>query len=217
MQMPEMDGIELATKIKAQFPGLPIVLLSSIGDERKKQNENLFTSILTKPIKQQELFKAVTTALKQTSKKNLEPGAENQQHKLCASFAEEHPLDILVAEDNTVNQTVITMIMKKLGYTIDMVPDGLQAIEAIKRKPYHVILMDIQMPEMDGIEATRIIRNELSVQPVIVALTANAMLEDREICLQAGMDDYISKPIQIEKLTEVLKKWGEKITVSNTA
>jgi CheY-like chemotaxis protein len=77
--------------------------------------------------------------------------------------------------------------------------------------------MDIQMPEMDGIEATRIIRNELSVQPVIVALTANAMLEDREICLQAGMDDYISKPIQIEKLTEVLKKWSEKITVSNTA
>ena len=123
----------------------------------------------------------------------------------------------MIAEDNTVNQTVINMIMKKLGYSADIVPDGVQAVEAIKRKPYHVILMDIQMPEMDGMEATRIIRRDVDCQPVIVALTANAMIEDRDLCLQAGMDDYISKPIQIEKLMEVLEKYAVREALKKTA
>jgi signal transduction histidine kinase/CheY-like chemotaxis protein/ligand-binding sensor domain-containing protein len=216
MQMPEMDGIELATKIKAQFPKLPIILLSSIGDERKKQNEKLFVSILTKPIKHQELFKSITSALKKTTGKKQEETVQPQQ-KLSSLFAEQHPLDILIAEDNVVNQTVINMIMKKLGYSVDIVPDGVQAVEAIKRKPYQVILMDIQMPEMDGMEATRIIRRDLDYQPVIVALTANAMIEDRDLCLQAGMDDYISKPIQIDKLMEVLEKYAQKIVLKKSA
>jgi CheY-like chemotaxis protein len=211
-----MDGIELATKIKAQFPKLPIILLSSIGDERKKQNEKLFVSILTKPIKHQELFKSITSALKQTTKKKEEQIVQPQQ-KLSSSFAEKHPLDILIAEDNAVNQTVINMIMKKLGYSVDIVPDGAQAVEAVRRKLYQVILMDIQMPEMDGMEATRVIRKEMGHQPIIVALTANAMMEDRDLCLQAGMDDYISKPIQIEKLMEVLEKFAEKLTLKKIA
>jgi signal transduction histidine kinase/DNA-binding response OmpR family regulator len=216
MQMPEMDGIELATKIKEQFPKLPIILLSSIGDERKKENEKLFTSILTKPIKHQELFRSITGSLKKTIGKKTAEVFQPQQ-KLSSLFAEQHPLEILIAEDNAVNQTVISMIMKKLGYKVDIVPDGAQAVEAAKRKLYQVVLMDIQMPEIDGMEATRIIRKEMDHQPVIVALTANAMMEDRDLCLQAGMDDYISKPIQIEKLMEVLEKCAEKLILKKTA
>lgn len=205
MQMPEMDGLELAQKIKAKFPALPLILLSSLGNERSEEYQDIFSFTLAKPMKQQELSRSIIASLKNEAQKEESTQA---QQKLSTSFAQQYPMNILVAEDNPVNQTVITMILKKLGYTIDIASDGMQAITALKEKNYQLVLMDVQMPEMDGVEATRIIRSQLNAQPVIVALTANAMQDDRQYCIAAGMDDYISKPIQLEKLTEILKKWS---------
>jgi CheY-like chemotaxis protein len=102
------------------------------------------------------------------------------------------------------------MVMKKLGYAADLAPNGVKALEALVTKPYNIILMDVQMPDMDGLEATRIIRQQSAHQPVIIAVTANAMQDDKDVCTEAGMDDYISKPIQLEKLMLVLEKWASK-------
>ncbi len=127
---------------------------------------------------------------------------------LKVDFAGENPLRILVAEDNAVNQQLILHILDKLGYKPDSVENGELALEAATREHYDLILMDVQMPEMDGLEATRQIRSTLSRQPVIVALTANAMQGDREECLQAGMNDYISKPVRLDELMRMLEKWA---------
>lgn len=127
---------------------------------------------------------------------------------LKAAFAEEFPLRILIAEDNLINQELIKHILAHLGYKPATVENGQLAVEAATSLDYDLILMDVQMPEMDGLEATRRIRSELLKQPVIVALTANAMPGDREECLQAGMDDYISKPVRLDELTRLLGKWA---------
>lgn len=210
MQMPVMDGAELAVHIKKKDPQLPIILLSSLGDNRSKKNEQLFCSVLAKPIKQKELHKAIVHAFKKdqivVSDKPLP-----QKQKMTSNFSKDYPLEILIAEDNPVNQTLINMVMKKLGYDALMTVNGLKAFEALNKKQYDLVLMDVQMPEMDGLEATKLVRAQLPYQPVIIAVTANAMQEDKETCLQAGMEDYISKPIQMEKLIDLLKKWGSKI------
>ena len=127
---------------------------------------------------------------------------------LKEGFAREFPLRILIAEDNLINQQLIKHILGNLGYKPATVENGLLAVEAANGMDYDLILMDVQMPEMDGLEATRRIRQELSKQPVIVALTANAMQGDREECLQAGMDDYISKPVRLDELMRLLEKWA---------
>lgn len=115
---------------------------------------------------------------------------------------------ILLAEDNPVNQRIAQKMLKRLGYPVDVAANGLEALQALKQKSYSIILMDIQMPEMDGLEATRIIRRQLSAdeQPRIIAVTAHALSYSREMCLDAGMDDYIAKPIQKDKLAEVLSR-----------
>jgi signal transduction histidine kinase/ligand-binding sensor domain-containing protein len=128
---------------------------------------------------------------------------------LRAGFATEFPLRILVAEDNLINQQLILHILGNLGYAPDPVGNGLLAVAAAGEKPYDIILMDVQMPEMDGMEATRHIRAGLLRQPVIVALTANAMQGDREDCIAAGMDDYISKPVRLDLLMGLLEKWSK--------
>ena len=125
-----------------------------------------------------------------------------------AAFAEEFPLRILIAEDNLINQQLIKQILGNLGYASATVENGVLAVEAVRERDYDLVLMDVQMPEMDGLEATRRIRQELSKQPVIIALTANAMQGDREECLQAGMDDYISKPVRLDELMRLLEKWA---------
>lgn len=205
MQMPEMDGAQLAQQVRDRYPKLPIALLSSIGDERNKTNRELFNYIMTKPLKQQELSKSIITSLKAGPHKASAP---EEKAKLSTLFAEQHPMNILIAEDNSVNQMVIGMTMKKLGYTVNIAENGLAALEQVRSHFYHLVLMDVQMPEMDGLEATRVIRRELEYQPVIIAATANAMHEDKDVCLEAGMDDYISKPIQMDKLIEVLARWS---------
>jgi signal transduction histidine kinase/ligand-binding sensor domain-containing protein/DNA-binding response OmpR family regulator len=205
MQMPGMDGIQLAKAIKVQHPLLPIMLLSSIGDESRKKYPDLFCSILTKPIKQQQLCKLIQLELKQHT---AEPMVEELKpaQLLSEAFARQFPLRILVAEDNVVNQKLIVRILQKLGYQPDIVGNGAEALDKLREQWYEVILMDIQMPTMDGLQATQLIRQQAILQPIIVAMTANAMQGDREACLQAGMDNYIAKPLKLEELITLLEK-----------
>jgi CheY-like chemotaxis protein len=122
-------------------------------------------------------------------------------------------LRILIAEDNRVNQKLAVRVLGKLGYDPDIVENGKEVLEEVSKVNYDLILMDVQMPEMDGLEATRMIRLCLETQPIIVAMTANAMQGDREECLGSGMDDYISKPVNIEELVIILEKWASQIKV----
>ncbi|MEP6584619.1 MAG: two-component regulator propeller domain-containing protein, partial [Ginsengibacter sp.] len=207
MQMPEMDGIELAQKVKSKYPSLPVILLSSVGEDYNKHNPKLFTSILNKPVRQHILSKNILNALQ--PQKSPMSAETNQQEKLPANFSERYPLEILVAEDNAVNQKVILYILKKLGYDPCLAENGALAVEKAREKRFDIILMDMQMPEMDGIQATQFIRQNLDTQPIIIALTANTMEGDQETCLNAGMNDYLSKPVRLEELTMKLEKWAK--------
>lgn len=214
MQMPFMDGVMFSELVKKKYPSLPIILLSSIGDEFGKNKGNLFTAALTKPIKQHVLGRSILNGLQhQDSPKTEEKTA---QQILSVEFAEKYPLEILVAEDNLINQHVILQILGKLGYTAALAENGLQTVERAAGHAYDVILMDMQMPEMDGLQATRIIRDTQEHQPVIIALTANTMHGDEQECLEAGMNDYIGKPIKLEELVEKLEKWGGEIGLART-
>jgi signal transduction histidine kinase/ligand-binding sensor domain-containing protein/DNA-binding response OmpR family regulator len=206
MHMPEMDGVQLAEAIKKQYPGLPIILLSSVGDDHHVQHPNLFSSVLTKPIKQNTLCTHLVNTLRKEEKWQTEK--QQTQEVLRADFAEDYPLQILVAEDNPVNQQLITHILEKLGYKPVITENGLEVLDALAKTAYDLILMDVHMPEMDGLEATRAIRKDFSVQPTIIALTANAMQGDEDECRAAGMDDYLSKPIRLEELIGMLAKWS---------
>ncbi len=206
MHMPNMDGLELARKIKTSYEGLKIVLLSSLGDDSHKKYNHLFVSVLTKPVKQNLLYKHIFTQLKETSKAVAEETPEKKG--LDADFSSKYPMNILVVEDNLVNQKLTERVLTKLGYSPDIVANGEEAIEAVKAQVYEVVLMDVQMPVMDGLEATQHIRTLPLTQPVIIAMTANAMQGDREDCLNAGMNDYISKPIKIQELVILLEKWA---------
>lgn len=202
MEMPEMSGIKLAKAIKKENEKIPVILLSFVGDEAKKKHPELLSAVLTKPAKQLNLCKAIHTAL---------GGSETQQKdktkkSVSDDFAKNHPLRILVAEDNKINQKFIEFILKKLGYEIDMVHNGIEVLKFMETNTYDVILMDVQMPEMDGFEATSIIKSKPGSHPVIVAMTANAMFEDKELCMENGMDDYLAKPMKIEEVMDLLSK-----------
>jgi signal transduction histidine kinase/CheY-like chemotaxis protein/ligand-binding sensor domain-containing protein len=205
MQMPEMDGIALTQKIKHKHKKIPIILLSSVGDDRPKIHAELFSSVLTKPVRQNILHRHILNHL---TEQKLVSDAVNHKQKLSVDFSARFPLRILITEDNPVNQKLAERILTKLGYVPAKAMNGIEALNALGENNYDVILMDIQMPEMDGLEATRRIRKSGGQQPVIIAMTANAMQGDREVCMQAGMDDYISKPINLENLIVVLEKWA---------
>jgi CheY-like chemotaxis protein len=128
--------------------------------------------------------------------------------KMSPDFANQFPLRILIAEDDDMNQQMALMLLKRLGYEADSVANGKEVLEIVSEKKYDLILMDVQMPEMDGLEATRMIRLCLSEQPVIIAMTANAMAGDREDCLRAGMEDYLSKPVNVDDLMKTLETWA---------
>jgi CheY-like chemotaxis protein len=208
MHMPHMNGLELSRRIKIKHPHLPIILISSFGDESTKKHPDIITSVINKPVKQLHLAQHIRDALK-ISQKPLH-AQKNGRHVLSTDFAREFPLRILLAEDNIINQKLAIRILNKLGYeNIDVALNGLEAIEKLKSKIYDVILMDMQMPEMDGLEATRKIRNEMEQQPLIIAVTANAMESDRQLCLEAGMNEYVTKPITLEALMAALEKAAE--------
>jgi len=135
---------------------------------------------------------------------------EKAHHALKADLVQRIPIRILLAEDNAVNQKLALRILAKMGYRADVAANGLEVLHALKEKKYHLIFMDVLMPEMDGLQATRQIVRQYpdEERPIIVAMTANAMRGDREKCLAAGMDDYISKPVQFHALQDIIKKWG---------
>lgn len=205
MQMPEMDGVQFAKSAKAKFPSIPIILLSSVGEEYSKNHRHIFTSILNKPTKQSVLCKHILEALRPNAKGNTEEKKTNKV--LSEEFAKQFPMNILVAEDNLINQKLIDHILSRLGYKVTLRENGQDAINEVNQHKYDIVLMDVQMPEMDGLEATRIIRQADINQPIIIALTANAMQGDQEECLRAGMNDYLSKPLKLEELVIMLEKW----------
>ncbi|MET0263551.1 MAG: CHASE domain-containing protein [Rariglobus sp.] len=205
MQMPGMDGLMLAREIR-QLPGradLPLVLLSSIGSHPEMDSPGLFAASLTKPLKAPQLF-AVIAKLLGASDTGIVP-AETITPPPVAG--EVHAERILLAEDNSVNQKVALHMLSRLGYRADVAANGLEVLTALQQRPYDIILMDVQMPEMDGHEATRRIRasaTPTTPTPWIIALTANAMEGDAQACARAGMDDYLSKPIKKDELEAAL-------------
>lgn len=203
MEMPEMDGAMLAGIVKEKYPQLPVVMLSSIGDETKSKYPGLFSSILIKPVKQNHLCQAIQKALDPQA---AIAAVASTRQVLTPDLAKTYPLRILVADDNNVNQKLIDRALNKLGYRADIVQNGLEVLDKLAAQVYDVILMDIQMPEMDGLEATARIREQGGAQPYIIAMTANAMAEDKEICLQAGMNNYLSKPMKLTELVAVLEQ-----------
>ena len=211
MQMPEMDGVQLAEEIKVKLPIVPIILLSSVGDESKAKYPHLFNAVLTKPAKQQQLFKLVQLELRQG--KELVVNETPKAGILSVDFALDYPLDILIAEDNLINQKLAMRVLNKLGYLPEIANNGKEAVDMMHKRAYDIILMDMLMPEMDGVEATQVIRASAIRQPKIIAMTANALPEDRETCLKAGMDDYISKPINLEELIKILRRAGTSVHV----
>ena len=212
MQMPEMDGVMLATSIREFRDGqqLPLVMLTSLGRREADADAVDFAAYLTKPIKASQLYDTLVgifagelTMVRQPISKPL----------IDTTMADRLPLRILVAEDNAINQKLALQILLKMGYRADVAGNGLETISAIERQPYDIVLMDMQMPEMDGIEATKIIcqRWERAERPRIIAMTANAQPADRELCLQAGMDDYVTKPVRVPELQAALERWGPRI------
>jgi diguanylate cyclase (GGDEF)-like protein/PAS domain S-box-containing protein len=214
MQMPDMDGMTLANEIAdcLEKPGaLPMIMLTSLGLKELDSPGVKFAAYLTKPIKPGALHTALLKVFKDRPtliKREAEPPALDDGPTSLT------PLRILLAEDTLVNQKVALHLLQRIGYRADVAGNGLEVLEALRRQPYDVILMDVQMPEMDGLEATRQVRDGdwqkagkgdlLKDQPHIIAMTANAMQGDREICLASGMDDYISKPIRLEELRRAL-------------
>jgi CheY-like chemotaxis protein len=210
MQMPEMDGISLAREIRKQpqCQKLPLVMLTSLGTSQTdiRAVDVDFTAFLNKPIKQSQLYSLLSRILVEQSVKVRQPQLSPSKSSL--NLAQQFPLRILLAEDNLVNQKVALLLLQRLGYRADVAGNGLEVLEALHRQSYDVVLMDVQMPEMDGLSATRRICQQWShtSRPRIIAMTANAMQEDREVCLEAGMDDYLSKPIRAEALVQALSK-----------
>lgn len=206
MHMPEMDGLMLATKIREYYDAqtLPLILLTSLGQQDNNSETSHFAAYLTKPIKPAQLYNVLI---------NIVDGhplpAENIviANRFDRHLGTRYPLRILLAEDNVINQKVALGIFGRLGYRADVAANGLEVLEALNRQFYDVIFMDIQMPEMDGVEATHRIRQTWPVaqQPRIIAMTANAMPTDRQRYLNEGMDDYVSKPIKIEDLIRAFK------------
>ena len=205
MHMPEMDGIALARQLRARYAALPLVLFSSLGRREVGDGEGLFDAYLAKPIRQSHLFDTLVGLL--AGDAGPSRGAA-EQAAARSRQATRHPLRILLAEDNVVNQKLALRLLQQMGYRADLASNGIEAIESVQRQTYDVVLMDVQMPEMDGLEASRQItaRWEPPERPRIIAMTANAMQGDRDMCLAAGMDDYLTKPIRVERLVEVLNQ-----------
>ncbi|HZY45441.1 MAG TPA: GAF domain-containing protein, partial [Anaerolineae bacterium] len=206
MHMSEMDGIELAKEIRKQRDAkkLPLVLFTSLGRREADAESIGFAAHLNKPLKPSALFDAMISIFTDQGARLTAPSAPVKL-QMDPDMAKRLPLKILLAEDNAVNQKLALRLLQQMGYRADVAGNGLEAVEAIERQKYDVILMDVQMPELDGLDATREIRKlKIAAQPRIIAMTANAMQGDREMCIAAGMDDYISKPIHIEELVNAL-------------
>ncbi|SHN30784.1 Signal transduction histidine kinase [Cyclobacterium lianum] len=204
MDMPEKNGLQLARSVRTAYPDMPIILLSSVGDQSKMKHSGLFSAVLNKPVKYHQLLQAMLVGLNGKSKDAIPMQKVN--NKLNGEFSKKNPLRLLVAEDTPINQKLITMILQRLGYQPEIAGNGIQTLEMVSKNNYDLVLMDVQMPEMDGLEAAIQIKGEMKADcPLIIAMTAGALPEDRQRCFEAGMDGYISKPIAMDKLMEVLE------------
>jgi CheY-like chemotaxis protein/HPt (histidine-containing phosphotransfer) domain-containing protein len=214
MQMPEMDGLMLATEIRRERDArnLPLVMLTSLGGRETlpatDSDKANFAAFMTKPIKPSHLFDALVNVFSERPTRISRRREPTGEAAFDPGMGERLPLRILLAEDHATNQKLALMLLNRLGYRADVAANGLEALEALERQPYDVVLMDMQMPEMDGLEATgHILRRWPSEgRPRIIAMTANAMEGDREAYLAAGMDDYVSKPIRVEELVRALSE-----------
>ncbi len=231
LQMPGMSGLALARAIKAEstLAATRLVLLTSFGRRGDAQaaREAGIVAYLTKPIRQSLLFDCLATVMAGPDEASDSAVADLAQPTMLVT---RHSLNearskkrcrILAAEDNAVNQKVAAKMLQKLGYAVDVVANGQEAVEALSRIAYCAILMDCQMPEMDGFQATREIRRRegTDYHTPIIAMTANAMQGDRERCVEAGMDDYIAKPVKAEDLEAILERWvaGASVPQHDTA
>ena len=214
MLMPDMDGLALASELKQHPNGadLPLILLTSLvpgplGATQGDDGKDYFKATLSKPIKQSSLFDILISVLAGAERRlqasDDEPAAE-------IILGEVIPLRVLVTEDNAVNRKVLLKMLEKLGYAADVAINGLEALEALDRESYDIVFMDVQMPKMDGLEATRRIRAKRgdADRPTVIGLTANALQGDREICLQAGMDDYLTKPVRLDQIQDALRNYS---------
>jgi CheY-like chemotaxis protein/HPt (histidine-containing phosphotransfer) domain-containing protein len=210
--MPDMDGTDLAKAIKADetLEHTRLVLMTSLGQrgDARRMEEIGFAAYLVKPARQSDLFNSLSTVL---ARSPVSHAAQRIVTRHAVREMRRGAVRILLAEDNITNQQVALGILKKLGLRADAVADGTEAIRSLETIPYDLVLMDVQMPEVDGFEATRRIRDPRSAVLhhgiPIIAMTAHAMQGDRERCLEAGMDDYVTKPISPEALAEALDRW----------
>ncbi|MBL7161354.1 MAG: response regulator [Anaerolineales bacterium] len=210
MQMPEMDGVMLAAELRkyCSEEALPLILLTSLGGLEEIPEEIKFSARLNKPIKSSLLYDAIVTVISRRAEVDAPELPKKEEPVFDESIGAHHPLHILLAEDNIINQKVALRILEKLGYRADVAANGLEVLDALERQHYDVVLMDIQMPELDGVEATQQIQAKMSPdeRPRIVAMTAHALEGDRERYLRAGMDDYVSKPVRIQELVDALER-----------
>jgi CheY-like chemotaxis protein len=238
MQMPGMSGLALAKELRKRVAGLPIVMTSTLGvpmyavadnrnvsdlpivlspgqnstDQREAVRQLGVKNIIFKPIKPAVLRTALLEHFDSAApgaQDDLPNAGEDQAADINTNFGSRFPLHILLAEDNLTNQKVALRMLNRLGYAADVAANGVEAVRAVHAQRYDVVLMDIQMPEMDGLEATRQIRTNLALayQPYIIAMTAAAMQLDREKCLEVGMDDFLAKPARLEDLAKALRRY----------
>src|SRR5437660_230659 len=211
LQLPDMDGLDLADELRQQPAGrqVPLLLFSSVrlrADDTRPAKANI-AGFVHKPLRPAQLLDALCRAMSiQLQREKKAPTAPT----LDATFARRMPLRLLIADDNPINQKVGLSVLTKLGYRADVAHNGLEVLKALEQKVYDILFLDVQMPEMDGLEAARQICQRWSAEkrPRIIAMTGNALMGDREKCLQAGMDDYISKPVRIGELQSALERWG---------
>jgi len=217
MLMPEMNGIDTAKKIVQTFgTGIPLVLFSSIGyfSPEHKEDLKLFAAVVDKPIKPANFHKMLLEKLS-AMKKDAESTAPKETHPENLIH---NDVSILVAEDNIINQKIVIKAFKNIGYNCDVVSNGLEVLSSLQRQHYDIVMMDVQMPEMGGLQATeKIIEEYGDKRPVIIAMTAGAYAKDKEECLAAGMDDYVIKPIDFNKFYETFEFWKKKLAKSSTA
>jgi CheY-like chemotaxis protein/HPt (histidine-containing phosphotransfer) domain-containing protein len=224
--MPQMDGLLLVAEIR-KLPAcaaLPVLLLTSIGarSEQLDFSKISFVSTLAKPIKSAQLLQSLTrlssgakpTAKKQPVRATLDP-----------NLADRLPLRVLLCDDNVINQKVAMRLLQQMGYRAGLAANGLEALAALDREQYDLIFMDVMMPEMGGLEATREIRERQKQNSqfpnykssiIIIAMTANAMQGDREKCIASGMDDYIAKPVRLEDIRQMVERWGPRARQSDS-
>jgi CheY-like chemotaxis protein len=215
MQMPDMDGLMLAAEIQKvrDARNLPLVMLTSLGWRETGHSGVEFAAFLTKPLKPSQLFDTLVRIIANQPRGVPEPPKPTTDSPFDADMGKRLPLRLLLAEDNTTNQKLALRLLSRMGYRADVAGNGLEALEALERQTYDVVLMDVQMPDMDGLEATRRLRERWATAdvPYVIAMTANAMEGDREMCLAAGMNDYISKPIRVESLVSALEAGAARV------